>query len=442
VQTEEELLLAGEELARDLEAEGLEEAQRPGQSIAPLGRLQALLYAVGGVSGGLVFTMMNNALPLFLLAYTMPLGLPAFLNPGGPVPAALVGLLTNERSLFGGLIQPIIGHLSDRTHSKLGKRGPFLLAGGFGTALCLAILALQPPFWIMVAAVTLTGVFLFVAVGPYSTLLADITPYRQRGQMGSWIAIAGVAGALTFTLLSIGLWDKARGWVFLITALLVAGSLLVVAFGVREPATQRSYKGEHTSARALVVALLAHKPLALYIVAMAVYWLGAGAAAPFITRFGVKELGVSEETSFLLLLVLVISTPVGALVWGKLADQVGRKRVLQPALVLFALAALAGSQVREIGQAIPVIVLIGLGNAAPTALNLSMLADLVPKKQAGAYMGYANMVWSVAQPVGAFASGMLIDVTQSYRGVFILAAICMIIAALILRRVPDHAPED
>ena len=104
MQTEEELLLAGEELARDLEAEGLEDAQRPELGIAPLGRLQALLYAVGGVSGGLVFTMMNNALPLFLLAYTMPLGLPAFLNPGGPVPAALVGLLTNERSLFGGLI--------------------------------------------------------------------------------------------------------------------------------------------------------------------------------------------------------------------------------------------------------------------------------------------------------------------------------------------------
>ena len=115
----------------------------------------------------------------------------------------------------------------------------------------------------MVAAVTLTGVFLFVAVGPYSTLLADITPYRQRGQMGGLIAIAGVVGALIFTLLSIGLWDKARGWVFLITAVLVAASLVVVAFGVREPATQRSYKGEHTSARALVKALLAHKPLAL-----------------------------------------------------------------------------------------------------------------------------------------------------------------------------------
>ena len=86
--------------------------------------------------------------------------------------------------------------------------------------------------------------------------------------------------------------------------------------------------------------------------------------------------------------------------------------------------------------------MIGVGNAAPTALNLSMLADLVPKNRAGAFMGYANMVWSVAQPLGAFAAGLLIDATQSYRGVFILAATCMVIAALILTRVPDHARGD
>ena len=52
------------------------------------------------IAGGLVFTMMNNSLPLFLLAYTMPLGLPLFLNPGGPIPATIVALLTNERSLL------------------------------------------------------------------------------------------------------------------------------------------------------------------------------------------------------------------------------------------------------------------------------------------------------------------------------------------------------
>src|SRR5689334_505532 len=74
--------------------------------IPPLSIGQSLLYGAGGIAGGLLFTMMNNALPLFLRLYSMPPGLPHFLNPGGPVPATVVALLTNERSLFGGLIQP------------------------------------------------------------------------------------------------------------------------------------------------------------------------------------------------------------------------------------------------------------------------------------------------------------------------------------------------
>jgi MFS family permease len=380
---------------------------------------------------------MNNALPLFLLAYTMPLGLPAFLNPGGPIPATVVALLTNERSLFGGLIQPFVGHLSDRTRTRIGKRGPYLLAGGLGAALCIALLALQPPFWVMFAAVTLSGVALFVALGPYSALLADITPYTQRGRIGSLIAVAGVAGALIFAFLSIALWGSARGWVFLISAFVVALSLGVVALGVREPSEYALYHTEHHGARSTMKAILRERPLALYVGAMAIYWLGAGAASPFITRFGVKELGIAEETSFVLLLVVVVATSAGAVLCGWLGDKVGRKRVLQPALVLFSLAALAGSQVPDLGWALPVMVLVGLGNAGPTALYLSLLADLVPKQRAGAFMGYANMVWSVAQPVGALLAGILVDTTQSYRGVFIMAAFCMVLAAIVMHRVPN-----
>src|SRR5215203_214253 len=113
MQSEESAMLAGEELARELELESTEPSHD--SHVRHLDLSQSLLYGVGGIAGGLVFTMMNNALPLFLLAYTMPLGLPLFLNPGGPIPATIVALLTNERSLFGGLIQPLVGHWSDRT---------------------------------------------------------------------------------------------------------------------------------------------------------------------------------------------------------------------------------------------------------------------------------------------------------------------------------------
>ena len=91
------------------------------ERIRPLHLSQMLLYGAGGIAGGLVFTMLNNALPLMLMGYTMPPDVPQFMAPGQPVPAQIVALLANERSLFGGLVQPVVGALSDRTHTRIGK---------------------------------------------------------------------------------------------------------------------------------------------------------------------------------------------------------------------------------------------------------------------------------------------------------------------------------
>ena len=415
------------------------------EEIPPLHASQLILYGMGGLAGGLVFTMMNNALPLFLKSYTMPVALSPFFVAGDAIPATIVALLANERSLFGGLIQPLVGSLSDHTRSPLGKRSPYILVGGIGTALCVAALALHPPFWLMIAAVTLAGIFLFTALGPYVALLADITPYSQRGRAGGLTALAGVVGAVAFTLLSNQLWESNQGVVFLLTAIGIVLSMVVVAFGVREsPALESALsKGKRKKVRISDSArgMANHRPLVWYIAAMGVYWLGAGAAAPFITRFGVEELGISQSTSFLLLLVIVLGTAVGAVVSGFLADKIGRKRLLRPALVLFAFAAIVSALVQDINQILPVLLLVGLGNGVPTALHLSFLADLVPREHAGEYMGFGGMVWSVAQPIGSLLAGVLVDVTHSYRGVFIFAGVCMIAAAILLRNVPERVEE-
>jgi len=436
MQVEETNLLAGDDTVGEPQlgsGDGGEAGTGP--HIRPLTLSQVLFYSSGGVAGGLVYTMMNNALPLFLLAYTMPLGLPAFLNPGGAIPATIVALLANERSLVGGLIQPLVGHLSDRTHTRIGKRSPYLLAGALGVALSIGALALQPPFWLMILAVTLAGVALYVAVGHYNTLMADITPYSQRGRVGGLTALFGVAGSITFTVLSILLWDTAQGWVFVITAALACASILTVAVTVREPKETRPYHISKHARVPVLQGLLADRNLLFYVAAIAVYWIGGGAAAPFITRFGVVELKLPESQAFGLTLVLVLASAVGAIAAGLLGDRYGRKRVLQPAFVIFAVAIIAGSQVQYVWQALPVMVIVGISNAAPTALNISLLADLVPRERAGAFMGYANLVWSIAQPTGSVLAGMLVDATGSYRGIFIFSGVCMLLAALLISKV-------
>ena len=72
-------------------------------------------YSSANFGINMVNAFSNFALPLYLAGY----GLPSW----------LIGVLSQERSSLGGIEQPLIGLMSDRTRSRLGKRRPFFLIG-------------------------------------------------------------------------------------------------------------------------------------------------------------------------------------------------------------------------------------------------------------------------------------------------------------------------
>src|SRR2546423_5242235 len=142
-------------------------APAPSQATVPRVPLRtALLFSVANVGSNLVFALFNFAIPLYLKSYGLP--------------AALIGLLANERSLVGGFIQPLVGALSDRTRTPLGRRRPFFLVGVPLTAASLLVLAQHPPTWLVLSIIPFFAFFLAVANDPYPALLAGITPAEQR----------------------------------------------------------------------------------------------------------------------------------------------------------------------------------------------------------------------------------------------------------------------
>ena len=78
---------------------------------APLGLLGMLSYAAASLGTGAFYAFNNAALPLFLRPLT-----------GSDV---LIGLLSSTRSVEGAVIQPLVGSLSDRLRTPLGRRRPF-----------------------------------------------------------------------------------------------------------------------------------------------------------------------------------------------------------------------------------------------------------------------------------------------------------------------------
>src|SRR5581483_10582307 len=99
--------------------------------------------------------------------------------------------------------QPLVGRLSDRTRTPMGRRRPFMLVGVPVTAVSLGILATHPPFWLMLGILTIAAFFLWVALDPYNALIADLFPPSQRGRVGGILGLVQALGATTFLLFAI-----------------------------------------------------------------------------------------------------------------------------------------------------------------------------------------------------------------------------------------------
>jgi EmrB/QacA subfamily drug resistance transporter len=105
---------------------------------------------------------------------------------------------------------------------------------------------------------------------------------------------------------------------------------------------------------------------------------------------------------------LVTSTSA-AVLYGKVSDLYDRKRVFQSALVVFlAGSALAGAA-RSLDQLIAFRALQGLGGGGLMALTTAVVADMVPPRQRGRYVGYIGGVLALATVAGPLLGGFLVD---------------------------------
>src|SRR5437868_8234316 len=83
------------------------------EPVVPLSPLKVFWYNIASLGCGTFFSFNNFILPLFLEKYTKN--------------AVILGLMGSTHSVEGAIIQPVVGTLSDRMRSPLGRRRPFML---------------------------------------------------------------------------------------------------------------------------------------------------------------------------------------------------------------------------------------------------------------------------------------------------------------------------
>ena len=421
-------------------AEASEEPVSDDVANFPTGR--AVNYSVANIGASMVYGLFNTAMPEYLKTYGLP--------------PALIGLLANERSFVGAFAQPIIGRMSDRTRSPLGRRRPFFLVGVPLMSLSLMALAFHPPFWIMLAVMTIGAFFLAVAMDPYISLMADIFPAEQRGRVGGLIGLTTALGVIVFSLMAKFFWGNSEALVFGIVIAVLILTFGYTYFTVKEPTVQPHVVEKPTEQMTFrqkvskyISDLKQYPEAAKYVTALSMFWLGTGGVVPFVTLFGVEVLGAKDGQEFLLPLAFVVISALFSVPAGLLSDRIGKKKVLTIGLVIYGLGALVGSQSTDLTQATIALALAGLGNAGTAPLN-PLLTQLIPRKRTAEFIGLGSAVWSFVQPVGSVAAGMVVTISgffvsqhDTYRWAFVFAGLMVMLAALMLQRVrPELAVQD
>jgi maltose/moltooligosaccharide transporter len=91
-----------------------------------------------------------------------------------------IPLLWIAAPLTGLIVQPIVGYLSDRTWTGLGRRRPYFLVGAVLATLALFFMPNSPALWIAAGTLWILDASINIAMEPFRAFVGDQMPARQR----------------------------------------------------------------------------------------------------------------------------------------------------------------------------------------------------------------------------------------------------------------------
>ncbi len=133
-------------------------------------------------------------------------------------------------------------------------------------------------------------------------------------------------------------------------------------------------------------------------------------------------------------LAQVTSLPI----MGKLGDLYGRKFVWYVAVALFTAGSMLCGVAGSINQLIAFRALQGVGGGGLGTLAMAIVADVVPTRQLGRWLGYQGAIFAVSSIVGPLAGGLFID-QLSWRWAFYVN-VPIALVALAIVTVTLHVP--
>lgn len=105
----------------------------------------------------------------------------------------------------------------------------------------------------------------------------------------------------------------------------------------------------------------------------------------------------------------IVTSAIGTPLLGKLSDLYGRRRIFQLTMAIFVVGSLLCGLSQSMGQLIAARAVQGLGGGSIQALAFAIVADIIPPRDRGRYIGYFTLGFVGAALIGPLLGGFIID---------------------------------
>jgi len=154
-----------------------------------------------------------------------------------------------------------------------------------------------------------------------------------------------------------------------------------------------------------------------------------------------RDLGGGSHIAWIVAAYLLTGTAATP-IFGKLSDMFGRRRLLQPALIIFVAASLGCAAAANFWAIVLFRAIQGIGGAGLMTIAQTAISDVAPPRERGRYQIYMSGMWGIASIAGPICGGTLTDVL-SWRAIFWinlpLGACAYIWSSRALAVLPAHA---
>ena len=376
-------------------------------------------YALGSVGTGIY----NTVPGLLLLFYmTNTLGISAW----------LAGLAIFVPKLWDVVTDPWMGSISDRSHTRWGRRRPWLLLGGLTLPALFAAMFMTPDFadpmlrfaWVFGFYVLCASAYTVFSV-PYIAMPAEMTEdYHETTTLMAWRMAALTVGVLVSGALAPVLVEKVGGGgragyatMAVIIGLVLGAAMVGTFFGTRRaPQRERTLEAPpfwSTFGQALRV-----KPFAILTVGYFFQHAGVGAVLAVVPFFATYVLEGDKLTLTIMFVCLVGPAFAAMPLWVALSKRIGKLHGYIASMLLFGGfgASLWFARPDMVGLVYVQVALMGVGWAGTELFPFSMLPDVITadretsgQRREGLFTGLWMAIDKGALAIGALCASLVLD---------------------------------